>query len=218
MQHITPYNAELTCTSLFKSFPGKLIFKDLSFSMLSMDSLCITGANGSGKSTLMKCLSGLISSNRGKITFSQNGSIIPAEELFNHISLFAPYLHLYDELTGLENLIFFGKLKLKAFSKNDIIEKVNSLLERTGLFNSRNEPVKNYSSGMYQRLKLCFALLNSPSVLLMDEPRTNLDNAGIELVSAVIEEQKSHGIIILATNDAEDISYCKKTISIEEYK
>jgi ABC-type multidrug transport system ATPase subunit len=71
---------------------------------------------------------------------------------------------------------------------------------------------------MKQRVKLAFAIINDPKILLMDEPRTNLDVEGIDLVYKVAEEQVKNGVLILATNEPEDTSLCRNIISVEEYK
>ncbi len=93
-----------------------------------------------------------------------------------------------------------------------------TLLEKVGLYKRRNDLIRNYSSGMKQRLKLAFAVLNKPQLLLMDEPRTNLDEEGISVVYKIAEEQKERGILILATNESEDTSICKTGLNIEDYK
>jgi len=71
---------------------------------------------------------------------------------------------------------------------------------------------------MRQRLKLAFSVLNNPQLLLMDEPRTNLDEEGISVIYRIAEEQKERGILILATNEAEDTALCSSNLNIEEYK
>jgi len=121
---------------------------------------------------------------------------------------------MYDELTGFENLEFFYDLKIR--DKND--EKIKFLLEEVNLYPRRNDFVKNYSSGMKQRLKLAFAILSDPLILLLDEPRTNLDNEGIDIVYKISARQTEKGILIIATNESEDTKLCKELINIEDYK
>ena len=123
---------------------------------------------------------------------------------------------LYDELTGYENLEFFYGL---IDSKNgDAKDRIKYLLEKVNLFHRRNDLVKNYSTGMKQRLKLAFANLKNPLILLLDEPRTNLDTEGIDAVYKIAEQQKENGILIIATNESEDTNLCMEKINIEDFK
>jgi heme exporter protein A len=71
---------------------------------------------------------------------------------------------------------------------------------------------------MKQRLKLAFSILHDPPILLLDEPRSNLDNEGIEVVYKITEKQKNTGILIIATNESEDTKLCESSINIQDYK
>jgi heme exporter protein A len=206
----------LQCTDISKNYNGKVIFKKVNINLTEKSSLVITGKNGSGKSTLLKVISHLIRLDKGNIELKINGDIISKEKFFTKIGFFAPYINLYDELTGWENLDFFYELKVE--QKNNKDEEIKYLLEKVGLFKRRNDLIRNYSSGMKQRLKLAFAVLNKPQLLLMDEPRTNLDEEGISVVYKIAEEQKERGILILATNESEDTSISNSGLNIEDYK
>jgi heme exporter protein A len=124
--------------------------------------------------------------------------------------LVGPYLELYEELSAYENMKFFAKIRrIKDF--NSII---GPLLKRVRLEGREHDPVKNYSSGMRQRLKYVFALLNQPPVLFLDEPTSNLDSEGAETVYQIMEEQKKDRILVIATNDAADLKYGDQRIAI----
>jgi heme exporter protein A len=214
---------KLKCENLSKSFNRNPVFKNITFELKKGDSIAITGGNGSGKSTLIKIIAGLINPDKGKIII-ETGDRLPGNEYFLKIGLLAPYINLYDELTGKENLEFFYRLK-SSFKKNIIHPgRADELLNKTGLYPKRNETVKNYSSGMKQRLKIAFALLSEPEILLMDEPGTNLDHAGKELVKSIAEEQsagkenKNKNILIIATNDSSEKSLCRSSLNIEDFK
>ena len=212
---------ELACENLEKSFSNKLIFKNISFRLTNSSSLVITGRNGTGKSTLIKVLSNLIRESNGKKCITINDKLIESDQQYLSIGLIAPYLNLYDELTGYENLEFFYNLKFKRSNKSkdeNMQNKLKYLLEKVNLHKRRNDLLKNYSSGMKQRLKLAFAILNNPLILLMDEPRTNLDEEGIKVVYDIAEKQKENGILIIATNEHEDTKLCDESINIENYK
>lgn len=207
---------ELTAENISKTYSGKIIFKNFSVNLKSGESVAILGRNGSGKSTLIKLLTGLIASNKGKVNLKISESSVPQNLWYPHIGLISPYLNLYDELTGFENLVFFCNLRNN--SGTDMKEKINFYLNKVRLFEKRNEPLKNYSSGMKQKLKLIFAIINEPGILYMDEPRSNLDAEGIDIICQTAEEQKKKGILIVATNDTDDIQLCENSINIEDYK
>lgn len=193
-----------------KYFGEKKIFSNIYFEISSGASIAITGPNGSGKTTLVRIVSGLINPSEGKVTFKNNGSDLTEREKFNHLGLVGPYLELYDDLSAMENLMFFAKMK-QISNKEDIILK---LLKQMNLSGHESESVKNYSSGMKQRLKYVFALLGSPEILLLDEPTSNLDKEGKSTVYEIMEKQKSSGILIIATNDSEDLKFGDDQIAI----
>jgi heme exporter protein A len=210
---------ELSCESLGKKYTDKLIFKDLPLKLTNKSSLVITGKNGSGKSTLIKILANVIKESKGSYKIVVNNKEILRENFFCITGLLSPYLNLYDELTGYENLEFFYSLKSKEnINKSALEEKIKFILEEVNLYQRRNDYLKNYSSGMKQRLKLAFAVINEPLLLLLDEPRTNLDNEGIEIVYKFADKQKENGILVIATNETEDTRLCEEKINIEDYK
>jgi heme exporter protein A len=213
---ITPVS--LKCENLEKRFLSKIIFSGVNFTLNTGSSIAVTGRNGSGKSTLLKIISNLIKQNKGKIILTVSGKDITDEKRYEHLGMIAPYINLYDELTAFENLEFFYGLKCEDKGAKYKLDYISALFEKINLYNRRNDLVKNYSSGMKQRLKLGFAILNEPLVLLMDEPRTNLDREGIDLVYSVAEAQKSRGILIIATNESGDTRLCAETLNVESHK
>jgi len=213
---ITPVS--LKCENLEKRFLSKIIFSGVNFTLNTGSSIAVTGRNGSGKSTLLKIIANLIKQNKGKIILTVSGKDITDEKRYEHLGMIAPYINLYDELTAFENLEFFYGLKCEDKGAKYKLDYISALFEKINLYNRRNDLVKNYSSGMKQRLKLGFAILNEPLLLLMDEPRTNLDREGIDLVYSVAEAQKSRGILIIATNESEDTRLCSETLNVESHK
>lgn len=207
---------ELICKNLSKSYSGKSIFKNLSLSLKSRQSIAVTGRNGSGKSTLIKVLANLIQASKGQVIIRNSKEELPKEKWYKKTGLISPYLNLYDELTGLENLEFF--YKLKADDASGCSERVNYYLQKVNLFERRNELLKNYSSGMKQRLKLAFAVMNEPEILFLDEPRSNLDKSGIGIVNELATAHKANGILVIATNDEEDKLLCDDSVNIENYQ
>ncbi len=196
-----------------KTFGRRLIFKDINFNFENHGIFGIAGHNGSGKSTLVKIICGVLSPTKGKIIHFANGKKIEIEELHNYIGFVAPYLILYDEFSGEENLLHFCKIRGINYDK----EKAKDLFEKFAIYDRRNDAVKGYSSGMKQRLKYIFALLHSPQLLILDEPTSNLDNAGKDAVYSVINETGKNSIVIVASNEDSDLSLCQNVIKVEEF-
>lgn len=207
--------AEFGCENIEKKFANRLIFRDVSISLKTGSAFAVTGRNGSGKSTLIKIFANLIKETSGKISFKIDGIELQREKFFQHTGFVSPYLNLYDELTAYENLEFFFKLKSNFSNLKEII---NPLLDKVNLYKRRNEAVKSFSSGMKQRLKFVFALMNKPTLLILDEPGTNLDEEGIRFAYGVLEEHKDRGILIIAANDEKDTTLCNVRINIEDFK
>jgi len=193
-----------------KYFGERKIFSNINFEISSGTSVAITGPNGSGKTTLMRIISGLLNPTEGAVIYSNNDTELKDREKFNHLGLVGPYLELYNDLTAMENLKFFSKMK-RIKNDEDVILK---LLDKMNLSGHEDDLVKNYSSGMKQRLKYVFALLDSPEILLLDEPTSNLDKEGINTVYNIMGNQKSNGILIIATNDEADLKFGDSQIAI----
>ncbi len=201
---------QLIAENIAKSFGNSIIFKRINLEVSNGQCVGIVGPNGSGKTTLIRVLSRLISPSRGQVFYRLNGAEMSREESFKYIGLVGPYLELYQDLTAMENLNFFARVR----GLTEYVSKIDTLLEQFGLINRKNDPVKAYSSGMKQRLKYIFALMHEPEILFIDEPRANLDEEGIRTVYQVIEEKKKQSIIILATNDSEDLQFTDWTVQV----
>ena len=201
----------LSALDIGKVFSGRTIISGISFSLESRQSLGLTGPNGSGKSTLLKILAGVLSPTSGIVALTEGGSGIPEGDRFRHIGFVAPYLQLYDEFTAMENLEFTDQIRGAGKSR----EELESLLERVKLLPRKADLVRTYSSGMKQRLKYAFALVHKPPLLFLDEPASNLDRDGIAIVRDIILEQKSRGMVVIATNDQEDLQFCDSVVSVD---
>ncbi|MGD9899803.1 MAG: ATP-binding cassette domain-containing protein, partial [Calditrichaceae bacterium] len=176
----------------------------------SGESMAIVGPNGSGKTTLMRVLSNLIQPTKGTVTYKKNGKPIERENIFEHIGFVGPYLELYQDLTARENLEFFAKMR----GVKNSSEKIAGLMKKLNLAGREDDAVKTYSSGMKQRLKYVFALLDDPEVLFVDEPRSNLDEQGINTIYEIMRDQKKDKILIIATNDPDDLEFADWTVQI----
>lgn len=207
-------NYSITAEAINKTFGRRLIFNNISFKISAPFVFGISGPNGSGKSTLVKIIANVLSPSSGKIFHHLNNEEIKPEKLHNHIGLVSPYLILYDEFTAYENLNYFSEIRGVSFNK----ERIDNLLNRFLLYNRRNDLVKTYSSGMKQRLKFIFALMHSPQLIILDEPTSNLDEEGKEAVYELIKEEGMNNIVVVASNEERDLSYCSEILMLEKYK
>jgi heme exporter protein A len=188
-----------------------LVFRDISFSLSRGDSLAITGRNGSGKSTLVKILCGVLSPTSGTVQYAADGKVLTLEHARDQLGLVSPYLQLYDEFSGIENLDLLSRIRSGGASSDARVEEVLGIV---GLWERRNDLFRAYSSGMQQRLKYAFALLHHPPVLVLDEPSANLDADGVRMVEEVIQDQKRSGLLIVATNDEDEARWCERRIHL----
>ncbi|NWF49351.1 MAG: ABC transporter ATP-binding protein [Ignavibacteriaceae bacterium] len=207
-------NYSVSGKSIGKSFGRRLIFENLDFEFLNYGVFGISGPNGSGKSTLVKIIAGLTSATKGRVVHKFNGKEVIPEKLFENIGFVSPYLVLYEEFSAVENLKFFSEIRKIEYPK----EIIDNLLNRFLLFNRKDDLVKTYSSGMKQRLKFIFALMHSPSLLIFDEPTSNLDDEGKESVYKIIIEESKSKIVIVASNENTDLELCSSKILLEKYK
>ena len=203
---------QITLTNSGKRFNREWIFRGMDFVFFSGKRYAITGANGSGKSTLLQVLAGALMHSGGKIIYSaENNTSISEETAFKHISIAAPYLDLIEEMTATEFLQFHSTFKKLSKTIPDILSTV-------GLHEAAYKQIRYYSSGMKQRLKLAQAFFSDTSVLLLDEPTTNLDIPGINLYKELIQNYSKNRLVIVCSNDKYEYDFCETVIPIEEYK
>ncbi|MBU0561059.1 MAG: ABC transporter ATP-binding protein [Bacteroidetes bacterium] len=204
----------LTLKDVTKTFGRRLIFKDINYQLNSGKIYGLAGKNGSGKSTLAKIISGIISPTKGSVIHHSGEKVIIEEELHDYLGFVSPYLVLYDEFTAEENLIHFSKIR---GNKPDI-DKIHFWLNEFNLLDRKHDILKGYSSGMKQRMKFIFALLHSPSLILLDEPTSNLDQPGKQKVYEIIKRESADNLVIIASNEESDLELCSEIIYLENFK
>lgn len=203
---------KLSVDKVTKSFTRKVnIFENISFDLLPGDIVGITGPNGSGKSTLLKIIVGSMQASSGKVEFQKDGKVIEPGEFNSYFGYVAPYLNLYEEFTPLEHNEIFSKIR--NIPKNEDYFKEN--LEKFNLIKHRNKPIRNFSSGMKQRMKYLTAVISNPDILFLDEPTSNLDEAGSTILLDDVKRRAEAGCgIIMASNEVREIALCNSKISI----
>jgi ABC-type multidrug transport system ATPase subunit len=196
-----------------KRYQNEWIVKNVSLELKEQGRYAVTGPNGSGKSTLLKMISGHLSPSKGKVSHFIKDEKLDINEVYRHVSYAAPYIDLIEDLTLTEAIQFHQNFKpfLNELTVKDIIELL-------GFKKSRNKAIKYFSSGMKQRLKLALAICSDSSLLLLDEPTTNLDRQGVEWYLELIEAYRLKRLIIVASNVEEDYKFCSDIISILRFK
>ena len=165
--------ANLEVKNLAKSYDGKNnVLKDISFSVKNGDFVSILGPSGCGKTTTLRIIAGLIDKTSGEINIDGTDiSTVPVYKR-NFGMVFQSYA-LFPHMTVFNNVAF--GLKMRKLSKNEIKDRVDAMLELTGLTDFANQFPDNLSGGQQQRVSLARALVINPQLLLMDEPLSNLD-------------------------------------------
>ena len=185
----------------------------MDYQFLEGKSYAITGTNGSGKSTLLQIIAGATLHSEGKIeyfTAAQN-EIIGAEDSYKQIAIAAPYLDLVEEMTATEFLTFHNNFK-------PFTTGFAEMLQAVGLQKAAEKQIRYYSSGMKQRLKLAQAFFSQTTVLLLDEPTTNLDEEGIEVYKNLWAKHTANRLVIVSSNDKTEYENCNDVIRIGDYK
>ena len=204
---------KISLTDAGKRFNRDWIFRHLTYEFSAGRSYAIIGPNGSGKSTLLQVLSGSMQVNEGNIQCSIINAQCSSEEMYKYVSICAPYLEVVEEMTLIEFLNFHSGFK--PFLASITAEKIISIL---GLENAVNKQIRNYSSGMKQRVKLAQAIFSDVPVVLLDEPCTNLDSAGIQLYHDLINNYCKNRMVVVSSNDEVEYGFCKARININDYK
>ena len=193
-----------------KKFNRRAVFSDVGFHVDPGEVFGIVGRNGSGKSTLLRIVGGLLTPSTGTISYELAGVQVDRDRLFSHVGYVAPYLTLFEEFSAEENIRIFAEMRGMARSSYDPGE----LLRGVGLPDDRRDPIRAFSSGMKQRMKMIFAVMHRPPLLLLDEPISNLDSEGVASVYSIVDAFREHGSVIIATNDDSDIARCDRTYTV----
>jgi ABC-type multidrug transport system ATPase subunit len=196
-----------------KRFQYEWIFRNLSLEIPANSNLAITGGNGSGKSTFLKAIASLYPLTEGNLKYFFGEKEILGEDIYKQLTFSAPYLELPEELTLLELLKFHFKFK------NPVAElSFEKMIEFMYLENHKNKPISQFSSGMKQRLKLGLCFFSDVSLVLLDEPTSNLDEKGISWYLEIVQKFGSNKTLLICSNNKREYAFCKQILNIENYK
>ncbi|MBI1289444.1 MAG: ATP-binding cassette domain-containing protein [Flavobacteriales bacterium] len=207
-------SAQISLRKVGKRFNHEWIFRGVDHTFQKDEHTVILGPNGSGKSTLLQVILGSSIASEGELEYQFGGCAYKADETLGLFSLATPYLELIEEFTLTEMLEFHQKMK--AFKEGWTIP---SIIEKLYLTEAKNKPIRYFSSGMKQRVKLGIALLSDTPFVMLDEPTSNLDAKAIEWYKQLVEETKNGRIIIVCSNDQKDeFPFCIQRLNIGDYK
>ncbi len=197
-----------------KKFGREWIFRNLSLNIQPGERLVILGGNGSGKSTLLQMIAGYVTPNEGKVVYQREKKPIEEEERHRYLSFVSPYLLLPEDYTGQELTEHLGRYKpwIRELQATDIL-KIAELAPAS------HKLIKNYSSGMKQRLKLALAFFADTPLLLLDEPLSNLDNNAVLWYHKMIEDYSANRTIIVCSNAVEsEYRFCNRSVKVTDYR
>jgi ABC-type multidrug transport system ATPase subunit len=204
---------QITLENIGRRFNREWIFREINYTFNNKGSYAILGPNGSGKSTLLQVLNGSLVPSAGVISYTNGGNAVEPENVFNHLSLAAPYLELIEEFT-LNEMVDFH-FRFKTFKPGIDKKALNDILNLRG---SENKMIRYFSSGMKQRLKLALAFCADTPMLMLDEPTSNLDTQGIDWYLNLVEKFSANRLTIICSNQEHEYSFCRERLSISDYK
>ncbi len=190
----------LEVKGLTKSFGLKPILRGVDLVLGRGECIALLGANGAGKTTLLRVLAGLTGPSAGTVCIEGWDIVHDAQQVRGLVGFVGHQAYLYEELTVLENLLFFGRM----YGVKQKEQRASELLSRVGLEKRAQERVGSLSRGQVQRLAIARALLHSPRLLLLDEPDTGLDQQGNELLETLLHEHIAQdGAVLFSTHQLE---------------
>jgi len=204
---------KITLQNIGRRFNRDWIFRNIDYTFTSGETYAILGPNGSGKSTLLQVLNGSLAPSTGNIKFFLNDNPLEIDTVFKQVSLAAPYLELIEEFTMDEMTDFHFKFKpyRSGMNRDAVIDLLN-------LQGGRNKMIKYFSSGMKQRLKLALAFCSDTSMLMLDEPTSNLDTQGVDWYLNLVQQFAADRLTIICSNQQHEYSFCKHQLNISDYK
>ena len=204
--------------NLGKKFRKEWIFRRVNLTFELGNNYTFVGPNGSGKSTLLQVLAGAMPHTEGNIAYlnasgEPHNEAVNIDYIFKKIVIAAPYLELVEEFTLQESVEFHQKFKPL---KDNI--SATQLIDLLQLSAHKDKTVKNFSSGMKQRLKLGLAFYSESPIILLDEPTSNLDAQGTAWYLEQIEKHTANRLLIICSNQPNEYTFCENIIDIRDFK
>ncbi|MDQ2772231.1 MAG: ATP-binding cassette domain-containing protein [Bacteroidota bacterium] len=203
----------IDASGLGKRYRRDWIFRGLTRTFRPGSATAVLGPNGAGKSTLLNTFSGQLLPTEGTLAFALNGRPLAVEDLPRHLAYAAPYLELLEELTLLELLRFHTRFKPLRPGVS-----IDQLIGIMYLEKAREQLVREFSSGMKQRLKLALALYADAPLLLLDEPTTNLDTTGTAWYLEQVRATRAGRTLLLSSNVPAEYGFCDEQLLVTDFQ
>ena len=188
-----------------KKFKDVNVLDSINLELESGKIMCLLGPSGSGKTTLIRIILGALKADSGKVLLGEYE--IPNINAIKKIGFMPQSDAVYTDISGLDNLYFFGRLF--NIPENKLKIRAKELLELLDLWESRNKLVSNYSGGMKKRLSLAVAILHEPDLLVLDEPTVGIDPMlRVVIWNEFHELQKRGKTIIVSTHVMDEVRQC----------
>ena len=187
---------QVELSEIGKRFGRNWVFKNVNWKFNSGDCCSITGPNGSGKSTILKIISGFGLPDKGIVHYHLHNRLINSSDVYKEISIVAPYLFLIDSYTIYEQLMFQEKFKpyVRGMDSKEVLQVLD-------MDTVSDKCIRDCSTGMKQRIKLALAILSSSSLLLLDEPASNLDEQGVRWYHELLKNYRNDRTLLICTNN-----------------
>ena len=186
---------DIVADDLKKTYGNFDALKGVSLKIAKGEFYTLFGPNGAGKTTLIKLLATLTAPSSGTLMVSNLDTSKEAKAIRTNIGVISHDTYLYENLTALENIIFFAEL----YGIQDVENRARAVIDQVGLGSRLHDLVRTFSRGMKQRLTVARSIVHDPQILLLDEPYTGLDLAGAQIFGEMLAQLKNQGRTILMT-------------------
>ncbi|VOL55956.1 ABC transporter ATP-binding protein [Streptococcus pneumoniae] len=206
-------NEIITLKNIELKLKKTCVFQNLNFSCKQGEIIGITGANGSGKSVLFKLIAGLYSPSYGEVLINGE-NIVPKRKIPANLGALIEEPGFINYYSGFKNLQYLASIRGVVGN-----QEINDTLKIVGLYEQKDQKVKTYSLGMRKKLGIAQAIMENPSILLLDEPMNALDKSSVENMRTLFRKLSSEKgtTILIASHSEEDIRIlCDKVYAIED--
>jgi len=198
-------NIALSGRKISKEYPGKgKVLQDLDIELEEGALYALLGPNGAGKSTLIGILTGIYQPDSGEVNVLGYNPVKSPLEVKRRIGIVPEELALFERLTGLQQLMFSGRMY--GLSAKETKKRADELLSLTELTEAGSQLITTYSKGMRRRLAIATALIHRPSIVFLDEPFDGIDIIAAQVVRMLLEELRHKGVTILLTTHILEIA------------